>query len=378
MADHAARLFEVTDLTLKQTTALIAGPELGSGGSVPAPLAAAPCHPGRLAVSRRCLAQRSEGRLRLTSAQFPDTGIELWPDAMSSWRRCIGSGSVRRRADPRARHEGSDLHGQPAPAGHPTGRSEGSPRSPWPCPTSTITGPSCAAAGSRVVSCALGRGVIAQYPPPPDGLSFAPIDKSAFDAALRSSAQSGLSPSSAMGSERIGSLPPGRRHAALRQRQHARGCLLDALVRPDAALWRLRADRSPGPSGADARSPPSSSGSRPRMLPFWRSRWPCAPGAAVRDPGARDPQPDRRHPRGRTRPRSRGRERHRCWRRADRGPGRSFVLWRRSVGRSIPANFAVRVPRRSFASLSTSGAIFAPAFGGQDGPLRTTLPSTGL
>ena len=46
--------------------------------------------------------------------------------------------------------------------------------------------------------------VIAQYPPPPDGLSFAPIDKAAFDEALRTTAQAGLYSYIAEGRERTG------------------------------------------------------------------------------------------------------------------------------------------------------------------------------
>jgi len=206
LADHAARLFEVADLTLKQTEALV---EDESWYTI---------EPSRLIWEQlRAIKEAlpyiediwlndSSGRLRMTSAQFPtppsnvadrdafrsqvasDQGLFVGepilgrvtkqPTFMVSRRLQYPAGSFRGIVS--VTMSLAYFHGYWEQLRLPMG--------------SRIT--LLRAADARV---------IAQHPPPPDSLSFAPVDKEAFDMALLANSVSGTYAYSSADQERIGS-----------------------------------------------------------------------------------------------------------------------------------------------------------------------------
>lgn len=205
MADHAARLFEVTDLALKQTAALV---EDESWYTIE------PSRPlwEHLRAIKTALPyldniwlNDATGRLRMTSAQFPAPNTTLAEqDAFKvqdvSDRGLYVGEPVRVRltkepAFPVSRR----LH---YPAGSFRGTVSvtvalsyfneywGKPRLPK---------------GSRITLLRSDAKILAQYPPPADGLTFIPSVKADFDAALLRNAQSGTYAYVSQGQERIGS-----------------------------------------------------------------------------------------------------------------------------------------------------------------------------
>lgn len=205
LADHTARLLEVTDLTLKQAMALM------QGQSWDQVEASQPLWQQIHAVEEALpyiddvLLNDSSGRLRLTSARFPT------PEVNVSGRDAFTAQMNRDQG----LFVGEPILGRvtKVPTFMISRRLQGSDGAFGGIASVTVTlsyfydywSKVRLPRGSRVV---LMRGsdaeVIAQYPPPPDGLSFAPIDKSAFDAALRTTSQAGLYSFISLGSERVG------------------------------------------------------------------------------------------------------------------------------------------------------------------------------
>jgi two-component sensor histidine kinase len=205
MADHAARLFEVTDLALKQTAALV---EDESWYTIE------PSRPlwEQLRAIKTALPyidniwlNDATGRLRMTSAQFPAPEASVAdPDVFKA-----------QTASERGLYVGVPVRGsltkEPTflvsrrlqyPAGAFRGNVSvsvglsyfneywGRPRLPK---------------GSRITLLRADAKVLAQYPPPPDGLSFVPSVKEEFDRALLSNSQSGTYSYVSQGQVRIGS-----------------------------------------------------------------------------------------------------------------------------------------------------------------------------
>ncbi|WP_052002817.1 HWE histidine kinase domain-containing protein [Microvirga sp. BSC39] len=205
LADHTARLLEVTDLTLKQATGLM------QGQSWDQVEASQPLWQQIHAVDEALpyidgvWLNDPSGRLRLTSAQFPT------PESNASGRDAFAAQANRDQG----LFVGEPILGRvtKVPTFMISRRLQGGDGAFSGIASVTVTlsyfydywSKVRLPRGSRVV---LMRGsdaeVIAQYPPPPDGLSFAPIDKSAFDAALRATSQAGLYSFVSMGSERVG------------------------------------------------------------------------------------------------------------------------------------------------------------------------------
>ncbi|MDP8918638.1 MAG: GAF domain-containing protein [Pseudomonadota bacterium] len=204
LADHTARLLEVTDLTLKQAAALIDGQEWDRAE------ASKPLWQQLRAV-REALPYIEDvwlndatGRLRLTSAQFPA------PSSNAAGRDAF---SAQVAAD-RGLFVGEPIIGQVTKA--PTFMiSRRLQRQEQFDGIASVTvslsyfydywAKLRLPKGGRVALLrASDASVIAQYPPPPDGLSFAPIDKAAFDAALSLGPQAGLYSFVSMGDERLG------------------------------------------------------------------------------------------------------------------------------------------------------------------------------
>lgn len=205
LADHTARLLEVTDLTLKQTTALLQGQSWDQVETSRPLWQQIHAVQEALPYIDDVWLNDSSGRLRLTSAQFPTPASNIAG-------RDVFSAQVD---EDQGLFVGEPILGRVTKA--PTFMI--SRRIPdrdggfggiaavtvslsyfydyW----SKIRLPK----GSRV---ALMRApdatVIAQFPPPADGLSFAPIDKAAFDTALGSALRAGLYSFTSMDQERVG------------------------------------------------------------------------------------------------------------------------------------------------------------------------------
>ncbi len=205
MADHAARLFEVTDLALKQTAALI---EDESWYTI---------EPSRMVWEQlraiktalpyvdNIWLNDANGRLRMTSMQFPP------PDSSMADQDAF----KLQATNDRGLYVGTPVRGHLTrestflvsrrlqyPAGSFRGIVSvsvalsyfndywGKPRLPK---------------GSRITLLREDSQVLAQYPPPPDGLSFVPTVKDDFDRAIRTDARSGTYTYESQGQRRIGS-----------------------------------------------------------------------------------------------------------------------------------------------------------------------------
>ncbi|EIM27310.1 signal transduction histidine kinase [Microvirga lotononidis] len=205
LADHTARLLEVTDLTLKQADALIQGhswDEIENSRSLWQQLHAVQ---DALPFIEDIWLNDSSGRLRLTSERFPvpssnHSGNDVFSAQVSAdqglfiGEPMIGRGTKtptfmisRRLKDGNAEFGGIAAVSISLSYFYDY----------W----SKIRLPK----GSRVALIrASDSSVIAQHPSPPDGLSFAPIDKAAFSKALLSSTQAGLYSFVSLGQERVG------------------------------------------------------------------------------------------------------------------------------------------------------------------------------
>jgi len=205
LADHAARLLEVTDVTLRQTAALVADeswytiePSRSLWEQVHAIKQALP-------YIEDIWLNDSSGKLRLTSAAFPT------PESNASDRDAF-----------RAQAEAD----QGLYVGEPiVGRVTGTPtfmvsrRLQY--PNGTFRGVVSVTvsrayfreywarlrlpprAQVQLIRASDGK-IIAQYPAPPDGISFNPVDKSAFDRAIAENPDTGLYPEMMGNKEWIG------------------------------------------------------------------------------------------------------------------------------------------------------------------------------
>jgi two-component sensor histidine kinase len=205
LADHAARLMEVTDLTLKQTTALMQGQSWDQVEASQTLWQQIRAIQEALPYVDDVWLNDPSGRLRLTSAQFPT------PESNASGRDAF---TAQVNGD-QGLFVGEPILGRVTkiPTFMVSRRLPGNDGAFGGIASVTVTlsyfydywSKVRLPRGSRVV---LMRGsdaeVIAQHPPPLDGLSFAPIDKSAFDAALRTATQAGLYSFISMGVERVG------------------------------------------------------------------------------------------------------------------------------------------------------------------------------
>jgi two-component sensor histidine kinase len=205
MADHVARLFEVSDLALKQTAALVADESWYT------------IEPSRpLWEQLRAIKQAlpyiddiwlndASGRLRMTSGQFPT------PESNVADRDAF---SAQAQAD-QGLFVGAPILGrvtkQPTfmisrRLQYPIGSFRGIVSVTvslnyfnryW----ERLRLPK----GSRVTLLRADSTVLAQHPPPADGLSFIPADKADFDRALASDSVAGTYSYESQGQERIGS-----------------------------------------------------------------------------------------------------------------------------------------------------------------------------
>lgn len=206
LADHAARLFEGTDLTLRQASTLIEGESWSE-------------IEGSNRIWEKLLAIRqalpyiediglndSEGVLRLTSAQFPTPA---------------GSASEGNGLDGRIVTDNGLLIGLPT-SGRVTSQPVLSVGRRLQYSEGTLRGTISATVslsyftrywerlrlpkGSRIsLLRASDNGVLAQYPPPPDGLSFIPVNQGTFNDHLTANRRSGTYAYSSLGQERLGS-----------------------------------------------------------------------------------------------------------------------------------------------------------------------------
>lgn len=205
LADHTARLLEVTDLTLKQTTALLQGQSWDQVETSRPLWQQIHAVQEALPYIDDVWLNDSSGRLRLTSAQFPtppsnvggrdvfnaqvdaDQGLFVGEPILGRVTK-VPTFMISRRIQDRDGGFGGIAAVTVSLSYF---------YDYW----SKIRLPK----GSRV---ALMRApdatVIAQFPPPPDGLSFAPIDKAAFDTALVSALRAGLYSFTSMDQERVG------------------------------------------------------------------------------------------------------------------------------------------------------------------------------
>jgi two-component sensor histidine kinase len=206
LADHAARLFEVSDLALQQTAALVAGRDWES-------IQASRMIWDQIHAVQQALPyvdniwlHDAAGQLRMTSAAYPAPSASI-----------ADRDAFRAQVDvDRGFYIGQPVRGRVT--NHPTfmisrrlqdaqGRFVG-------IVAVTVSlsyfdeywSQTRLAKGGRI---SLFRGsdgtVLAQYPPPPDSLSFLPEDKIAVEAALAANPESGTFNYMAAGEERIGS-----------------------------------------------------------------------------------------------------------------------------------------------------------------------------
>ncbi|MBM6582684.1 GAF domain-containing protein [Microvirga sp. BT689] len=205
LADHTARLLEITDLTLKQAIALMQG-QTWDQVEASKPLWQ------QIHAIREALPYIDDvwlndpsGQLRMTSVQFPA------PETNVAGRDVF----MAQVNEDQGLYIGEPILGRvtKVPTFMISRRLQSSDGGFDGIASVTVTlsyfydywSKLRLPRGSRVV---LMRGsdaaVVAQYPPPSDGLSFAPIDKPALDTALRSAPQTGLYSFLSLGSERIG------------------------------------------------------------------------------------------------------------------------------------------------------------------------------
>ncbi|WP_114946444.1 sensor histidine kinase [Microvirga calopogonii] len=205
LADHTARLLEVTDLTLKQAAALMQGhswDEIETSKPLWQQIHAVQ---DALPFIEDIWLSDSSGRLRLTSERFPT------PSSNLSGRDVF---SAQVNAD-QGLFMGEPMIGlatktptfmisrrlQDGNAGFGGIAAVTVSLSYFYDYWSKIRLPK----GSRIALMRASDGsVIAQHPSPPDGVSFAPIDKDAFNKALASSSRAGFYPFMSLGQERVG------------------------------------------------------------------------------------------------------------------------------------------------------------------------------
>lgn len=205
LADHTARLLEVTDLTLKQATMLMQGQNWDQVETSKALWQQINATQEALPYIEDVWLNDPSGRLRLTSAQFPTpasnvAGRDAFSAQVNADRGLFVGEPILGRVSKaptfmisrRLQDGGAEFGGIAAVT-----VSLSYFYDYW----SKIRLPK----GSRVALLrAPDATVIAQFPPPPDGLSFAPIDKAAFDRALNASSQAGLYSFISQGQERLG------------------------------------------------------------------------------------------------------------------------------------------------------------------------------
>ncbi|UVF19117.1 GAF domain-containing protein [Microvirga terrae] len=205
LADHTARLLEVTDLTLKQTTALMQGQSWDQVEGSTVLWQQIHAVQEALPYIEDVWLNDSSGRLRLTSAQFPApktnlSGRDVFNAQIAADQGLFIGEPILGRVTKtptfmisRRLQAGSAEFGGTAAVTVSLSYFYDY----W----SKIRLPK----GSRVALLrASDATVIAQHPPPPDGLSFAPIDKAAFDTALASANRAGLYSFISMNQERVG------------------------------------------------------------------------------------------------------------------------------------------------------------------------------
>jgi two-component sensor histidine kinase len=205
LADHTARLLEVTDLTLKRASALVQGQSWDQVEASQGLWQQLHAVQEALPYIEDVWLNDPSGRLRLTTAQFPTppsnvAGRDAFSAQLSANRGLFVGEPILGRISKvptfmisrRIQDGGAEFGGIAAVT-----VSLSYFYDYW----SKIRLPK----GSRVALVrASNATVIAQHPAPPDGLSFASIDKSAFDTALGSSSQAGLYSFISMGEERLG------------------------------------------------------------------------------------------------------------------------------------------------------------------------------
>ncbi|MCD6070433.1 MAG: hypothetical protein K0S42_949, partial [Microvirga sp.] len=205
LADHTARLMEVTDLTLKQTTALMQGQSWDQVEASQSLWQQIRAVQDALPYIDDVWLNDPDGRLRLTSVQFPT------PESNLAGRDAF----TAQVSQDQGLFVGEPILGRvtKVPTFMISRRLQGTDGAFGGVASVTVAlsyfydywSKLRLPRGSRVVLMRSSDAeVIAQYPPPPDGLSFAPIDKSAFDAAVRTTSQAGLYSFISMGSERAG------------------------------------------------------------------------------------------------------------------------------------------------------------------------------
>lgn len=205
LADHTARLLEVTDLTLRQAATLVQGRSWDQIEASKPLWQQLHTVQDTLPFIEDVWLNDSSGRLRLTSEQFPTPSSNLsGRDVFSAQMRAdqglfIGEpilGSTTKTPTfmiSRRLQDGNTEFGGIAAVTVSLSYFYDY----W----SKIRLPK----GSRVVLMRASDGsVIAQHPSPPDGLSFSPIDGAAFNRALASSSQAGLYSFVSLGQERVG------------------------------------------------------------------------------------------------------------------------------------------------------------------------------
>lgn len=205
LADHTARLLEVTDLTLKQATTLVQGQSWDQVETSKALWQQVHAIQDALPFIEDVWLNDSSGRLRLTSAQFPVpatnvAGRDVFRAHVDSDQGLFVGAPILGRVTKtptfmisrRLQDGGAEFGGIAAVT-----VSLSYFYDYW----SKIRLPK----GSRVALVrASDATVIAQYPPPADDLSFAPIDKAAFDTARGAASRAGLYSFISMGQERVG------------------------------------------------------------------------------------------------------------------------------------------------------------------------------
>lgn len=206
LADHAARLFEATDLTLRQASTLIEGEswsEIEDSKRIWEKLLSIR---QALPYIEDIWLSDSDGRLRLTSAKFPAPDINA-PDRDSADRQVvtdkglfIGSPMIGRMMSEPVLLVGRRLQ-----------YSEGTLRGTVSATVSLsyftqYWGRLRLPKGSRVsLLRASDDKVLAQYPPPPDGLSFISVNRETFKDILAADRRSGTYSYASRGQERRGS-----------------------------------------------------------------------------------------------------------------------------------------------------------------------------
>jgi two-component sensor histidine kinase len=205
LADHTARLLEVTDLTLKQSAGLTQGQSWDQVEASRALWQQVRAIGEALPYIEDVWLNDPGGRLRLTSAAFPAPASNV---------------SGRDAFDAQVNADQGLFVGEPI-LGRVT-------KTPTFMISRRLQGPNGEFGGTAAVTVSLSyfydywsklrlpkgsrialmrstdAAVIAQYPPPPDGLSFAPIDKAALDRALSAASQAGLYSFVSMDQERLG------------------------------------------------------------------------------------------------------------------------------------------------------------------------------